>query len=694
MGLFNFMKPKSAKDYYDKALLSINNDEKLKYYQKASELGNVEAKYRCGILYDELKQPQKALECYKEASNNGHQLSLIVIDYKEHFSNAFIHALDLSRLPKLEKLPLYPEDFEFVDEISMLSDDQKHQLDLWYTKYQQVEEYVQEVKKQEEAFCEDCKVNNYTNLYECSGLTNYAKDKRILEMVFQWLDFELALLGDSNSQNKVAKHIQDLLQEKGQAASKYWRLRSIKQGCKDGIVKLMNQASKTYDLNSYRYWEKVQDKRDAMDGIVHYPNMSLYVENNIVPEWLKADEKAKAQKRRVIEEYPNELPNKFQFQIENNTIDKSKLNKLFDTAKKAYRSGKVKDAQLAYQQAAFMGDAEAQFRYGRTLLPKYSLEKYSDEYTDWEVFKDGIGNPPAIPLSKVWEGAYWIVKSAKQGNYKACWEMFRLCSEPYLSLKPDFNEMLYWMILTVRAEKECKTTNDEDEMFRPYCDGKLNFRYHIIKEAIIQKKLDENIKKQDLSHIDPIGEALYRIGLFYELDSRYDLSIPLFMKATHLNHHMAKEHLANLGNKRWYDDAANTVKAPKMSCQTPFDEIQTYALRGDLDALMCLSLDNNSLWYKALVEALEKLSETDSLCEYIHDVLQHHLSDDKMNTNHHIFYSAREIMFNPVSKYVIQAFEKTEFRLFTCGLDMNVFLRKVNRAHQNELEKQQKIDYE
>ena len=65
MGLFGFLKSKSAEDWYDDAILRIaarKEEEALKSFQRAAELGSLEALYRCGMMYDKLKKPEKALE--------------------------------------------------------------------------------------------------------------------------------------------------------------------------------------------------------------------------------------------------------------------------------------------------------------------------------------------------------------------------------------------------------------------------------------------------------------------------------------------------------------------------------------------------------------------------------------------------------------------------------------------------------
>ena len=64
MGLFGFMKSKSAEEWYDDAILCPMRkgyEAALKSYQRAAELGSVEALFRCGAVYDKLKKPEKAM---------------------------------------------------------------------------------------------------------------------------------------------------------------------------------------------------------------------------------------------------------------------------------------------------------------------------------------------------------------------------------------------------------------------------------------------------------------------------------------------------------------------------------------------------------------------------------------------------------------------------------------------------------
>lgn len=703
MGIFNFMKQKSVQDLFDEALFdaAVGYYEKaVKIYQKAAEQGALEAPeawFRCGLMYDKLRKQEKALEAYRSATEKGHELAAMAVGCREQFLVALLRALTPDELPRLRPLPDDPGEFIFVDELQNLSEEQTRELASWRARAEQIEELKKRVRMEEKEFDKRYKEEKLPG--QCSsGATGIFLGKdRLLETAAQWIDIEMALLGDGGAQKRTAEHILKIMGgdsgDREAAAVTYWRMRSIQQGDRKALYDMQSVYHRKYDLNGYRYWEKVQKTLDASKAGICCTSLESSEISTLFPLWEKAYEKAECMRKRAIEEYPEEAPTEFCFQRETQDIDKAKIRKLFDSARHAYKNGKTKDVKLAYQQAAFLGDAEAQFRYGRMLLPNYSLETFRHEYTTWASNKRG--NPSLPPLRSMWDAVYWLAKSARQGNYKACWEMFHLYSDSILSLSLDVSDMLYWMILAVRAEFErpLGQVNDEDEFFRPYSSGGLGLRYCAVREAV---------KKQGMTgqpdfakwNIDPVGEALYRIGLLYELDSRYDLAVPMHRQAAALHNEMAQVHLNNLKKTEWYGRAADTVAMPIIGKVTPNEELLlAYAQNGDLDAAMCLAGHTRGAWYEVVKEAVSVAAPEDPVCNYLYDEIGSHKLGERYIAQTHIFFNARSVLSGS-SEEVIEAFRKGEFGLFVNGMNMKLFCERERNARRYIAEQEREFEEE
>lgn len=687
MGLFGFMKPKSVEDLLDDAMFYSARgqcEEAVKIYRKAAEQGSVEAVFNSGIMYDRLEKKEKALEAYQEAAKKGHELAAVVVACRRELPGAVLRAVTPDELLRLRPLPADPAEFSFVDELQHLTEEQQVHLEAMYAQAQQIEKLREGVTAEEKAFQKRCKEENLPGPYEFGGCGIIYEKEKLLDTAEKWADVELALLGDSDAQNRAAKWIQKLTG----AVVTYWWIRSAEQGNRYALEEMMRASRRNDDLKGYRYWEAVREKLDVTQGKFRDQEREHFFQL-----WQAAYEKAEAQRRRAVAEYPEGAPTEFRFQRETTDIDKAKVKKLFESARHAYKTGKQKDMRFAYQQAASMGDAEAQFRLGRMLMPNGNLESFWDVYTDWAYLKNKKGNPPSPPLHSIWEGVYWLVKSARQGNYKACWEMFRLCSESVLSLSPDVSDMIYWMILAVRAEFEqpLGPVNDEEEFFRPYSSGRLRARYSAVRESAKKQALGVGTELPDFTHweIDPLGEALYRVGLFYEQDSRYDLAVPLHLQAVKLNSGMAQAHLRNLRKKVWYDDAAGTVDMPNVDGDVPKKELLlAYARSGDLDAAMCLSDirclgdDYEYAWKEVVTQAASAASDRDPVCDYLDDVFQNRFSGTGHTSPYHVFFLARKIMSDVIMEEQIKDFQEYDSRLFLCGMDMKCFRGVVRRARE------------
>lgn len=690
MGLFGFLKSKSAEEWFKEGCVYFcfdakgnydgerNNKKALDCFRHAVEQEHLEAQYRLGFVYDEMNEPEAALAAFQSAAEKGHEMAGLISAARRQFVDTVLRAVDLKSLPELRPLPKNPQEFVFVDETKALSEEQTRKLEFF---------------RRQSGRLKELETKNFDN----HGSYRLAVNSS-LKLIGHWTDAELALLGDPSAQHRLSEFIPDFLRKTGdrekQAVSTYWAIRSVEQGGQDAIRAKLYSCKQQYDLNGHRYWSVVYDEASGEAEKVRRGELS----EEEFSQWQKAYEQAAPQRNRAMEEYPDADPIEFHFQQEAPDLDRSKVKKLFENARLAYKNGKVKDARLAYQQAAMMGDAEAQFRYGRTLLPNYSLEKFKDEFFERRVFKNNSGALPVPPLRSLWEAVFWLVKSAKQGNPKACWEMFRISSQPLLSLCPDDSDMLYWMILTVRAELECPLgyVNDEDELFRPYSGEGLRSRYSAVREAAKQKKLCGAADKPNFGpwQIDPVGEALYRLALYYELDSRYDRAVPMLVQAAELKNDMAKAHLSNLKKSCWYGKAAGTVAMPAVSSVTPDRELLAYALNGDLDAAMCLADGGDQAWKAVVTTAVAAAGKDDPVCEYLNAILQNYRRDRKPAAPYHILYDARDIMSEIISEDQIRKFEQTEFRLFRCGMNMDRFLKKVNRARQVEVERKQERERE
>lgn len=111
MGLFGFMKSKSADDWYAEAMDYFENREYAKAansFSHAAEMGNVEAQYRCGIAYDKLNKPEKAMEVYQAAAEKGNETAALIVDYRKNFAHAVSQLFDWGQLPHLRPLPADP----------------------------------------------------------------------------------------------------------------------------------------------------------------------------------------------------------------------------------------------------------------------------------------------------------------------------------------------------------------------------------------------------------------------------------------------------------------------------------------------------------------------------------------------------------------------------------------------------------
>lgn len=691
MGLFGFLKSKSAEEWFQEGCRYFcfnakgnydgerNNKKALDCFLHAVEQGHLEAQYRLGFVYDEMNERKAALAAFQAAAEKGHEMAGLISAACRQLAPAVLRAIDLKSLPELRPLPKNPQEFVLVDETKALSKEQARKLEFFRRQSGRLKEMEMENLGNNDV--------SYSLALESS-----------LKLIGHWTDAEQALLGDSAAQHRLSEFIPDFLGKTGdrekQAVSAYWAIRSVEQGDLEALRAKLYSCEQQYDLNGYRYWSVVYDEASGEAEKMRRGKLS----GEELSQWQKAYERAAPQRKRAVEEYPDADPIDFQFQQEAPGLDRAKVKKLFESARLAYKNGKVKDARLAYQQAAMMGDAEAQFRYGRTLLPNYSLEKFKDEFFERRVFKNNSGALPGPPLRSLWEAVFWLVKSAKQGNPKACWEMFRISSQPLLSLCPDDSDMLYWMILTVRAELECPLgyVNDEDELFRPYSAEGLRSRYSAVREAAKQKKLCGAADKPNFGpwQIDPVGEALYRLALYYELDSRYDRAVPMLVQAAELKNDMAKAHLSNLKKSCWYGKAAGTVAMPAVSSVTPDRELLAYALNGDLDAAMCLADGGDWAWKSVVETALAAASKDDPVCGYLNAVLQNHIYKEQPRSHRHILYDAWDIMFTMSNEDLFRKFEQKEHILFRCGMNMERFRKKVKRARQEEAKREREVELE
>lgn len=691
MGLFGFLKSKSAEDWYDDAILRIaarKEEEALKSFQRAAELGSLEALYRCGMMYDKLKKPEKALEAYQAAAEKGHELAALVVVYREQVPDILSRVLDLKSLPRLRPLPDNPRDFTVAEEPQILSDEQAQRLELIHSRYRQAEALMEKAEKADDQFYEEWKAKKFNQFFFLAGNGTFTFDKEKIRAVEEWLDMELALLGDCNAQNRTADHIRKLAGKPGSAAETYWRLRSAQQGCLRAIAAIKKPYRRKFDLNGYLYWDMVGQQCDPTVGSFFCVDLS----SEALASWYKADKKAEPQRKRALEEYPDGAPTEFRFAPEGQNPDKAKLKKLFDAARQAYKNGNQKEARLAYQRAAFLGDAEAQFRYGRMLIPNYTLKKFRHEQ-----YHNKAATPP---LQNLWEAAFWLTKSAKQGNYKACWEMFRLYSESLLTLLPNTDEMLFWMILAVRAEQErpLGTVSDEGEAFTPYSAGRLWARYSAVRQAVKQVKPDQaegNDNFQKIDGLDPVAEAMYRVGLFYESNDCYGLAVPMHVQAARRHSGIAAEHLQNLKRRCWYDDAAEIVAMPKVKSGLISEkELRAYATNGDLDAAMCLADAGSRAWGKVVSTAVTAAAKQDPVCDYLDTVIHRRFSSRQFRYEDHIFFRVHELMSICNEERCLAFFEKSETAFFVCGMDMKVICGKANRARQRLEAREREVERE
>lgn len=691
MGLFGFMKSKSAEEWYDDAILCPMRkgyEAALKSYQRAAELGSVEALFRCGAVYDKLKKPEKALETYQAAAEKGHELAALIVAYRQQAPDIFSRVLDLKHLPRLQPLPENPRDFTVVEEPQILSDEQTQKLELIHSRCRQAKAIREKIKEADYQLFEDWKRHKCEQAYYIGGSNNFSDDEKKIDAVMQWLDMELALLGDRSAQNRTADHIRAIAGKSGSAAETYWRLRSVQQGYLDAVKVFKKPYLRKYDLNGYLYWDMVGQQCDPTAGYFFCVDLS----SDGLAAWYKADKKAEPQRKRALAESPDGAPTEFRFAPEGQNPDKAKLKKLFDAARQAYKNGNQKEARLAYQRAAFLGDAEAQFRYGRMLIPNYTLKKF-----DHERYHNKAATPP---LQNLWEAAFWLTKSAKQGNYKACWEMFRLYSESLLTLLPDTDEMLFWMILAVRAEQErpLGAVSDEGEAFTPYSAGCLRARYSAVRQAVKQVKPDQaegNDNFQKIDGLDPVAEAMYRIGLFYESNDCYGLAVPMHAQAVRRHSGIAAEHLQNLKKRRWYDDAAEVVAMPKVKSGLISEkELRAYATNGDLDAAMCLADAGSRAWEKVVSTAVTAVAKQDPVCDYLDTVIHRRFSSRQFRYEDHIFFRVHELMSICNEERCLAFFEKSETSFFVCGMDMKVICGKANRARQRLEAREREVECE